>query len=69
MSTSKKRFKWGGARPGAGRPEGRTKTKICVSVNEGVWQSALSQWNGKASRLVENLLLTYVKSTNGVRAT
>lgn len=48
---------------GAGRPEtGVTKAKICVSVNEAVWQSALRLWRGKGSPLVENLLSAYVET-------
>jgi hypothetical protein len=65
---SKKKVKknhWGGARKGAGRPEGKTKAKICVSVNESVWQSALRLWRGRASPLVENLLSAYVDSAGG----
>jgi hypothetical protein len=56
----KKKLSWGGIRKGAGRPSGRTKAKICVSVNEAVWQSALDLWRGKGSPLVEKLLLAYV---------
>jgi hypothetical protein len=52
--------KWGGRRKGAGRPEGKPKAKICVSVNEAVWQSALTLWRGKGSPLVEKLLSAYV---------
>ena len=39
---------------------GITKLKICVSVNEAVWQSALDLWCGKGSPLVEKLLLAYL---------
>lgn len=60
MSTTKKRVKWGGKRKGAGRPRGRTKEKICVSVNGKIWQSALSLWNGNQSALVEELVSAYV---------
>lgn len=65
---SKNQFGWGGRRKGAGRPTGRTKAKICVSVNEAVWQSALSLWRGKASPLVENLLSAYVDDAGGKTA-
>jgi hypothetical protein len=61
MSTKKKRFKWGGARPGAGRPPGETKIKICVSVDSETWQSAVNQWKDKGSRLVDRLILAYIK--------
>jgi hypothetical protein len=56
---------WGGRRNGAGRPEGKTKTKICVSVNQAVWQSALNLWRGKGSPLVETLLSAYVHNAGG----
>jgi hypothetical protein len=66
MSKKKaKKHRWGGARKGAGRPEGKTKVKKCVSVNEAVWQSALRLWRGKGSPLVENLLSAYVESAGG----
>ena len=58
---------WGGARKGAGRPEGATKAKICVSVNEAVWQSALSLWRGKGSPLVEKLLSAYVGNAGNTK--
>jgi len=63
MSNKKttKKPKWGGARAGAGRPKGSgTKAKICVSVTETVWQSALNRWNGKGSQLVDLLLGRFV---------
>jgi len=61
-----KKSKWGGARKRAGHPKtGVTKTKICVSVNEAVWQSALLLWRGKGSPLVENLLSAYVENAGG----
>lgn len=62
MSTTKTRKKtWGGARPGAGRKDVKTKKKISVSVNEQIWQAALNHWQDAASRLVENLLKVYVE--------
>jgi hypothetical protein len=60
-----KKTNWGGPRPGAGRPLGKTKVKICVSINAAVWQSALSLWRGKRSPLVENLLSAYVGNAGG----
>jgi hypothetical protein len=51
---------WGGARKGAGRPAGKTKEKICVSVNSANWQTAISRWNDKQSRLVDWLVLRYI---------
>jgi hypothetical protein len=56
MSTPKR---WGGARKGAGRGAG-DKTKICVSVDEENWQSALSKWKQKPSWLVDCLISDYV---------
>ncbi|HEY5041154.1 MAG TPA: hypothetical protein VIK53_04055 [Verrucomicrobiae bacterium] len=55
-----KKKQWGGARKGAGRPEGKTKEKICVSVNRANWQTAISRWNDKQSRLVDWLVLRYI---------
>ena len=57
---------WGGRRKNAGHPKtGVTKKKICISVNEAVWQSALLLWRGKGSPLVENLLSAYVENAGG----
>ena len=55
-----KKKQWGGARKGAGRPEGETKTKICVSVNSENWHAALSRWKKKGSWLVDLLLADFV---------
>jgi len=67
MSKEKiKKVEWGGARKGAGRPEGATKTKICVSVNARNWQAALSRWGNKGSRLVDLLLAEFINH-NGIR--
>jgi hypothetical protein len=41
------------------RPPGRTKTAICVSVNETILDKALKRWRDKTSRLVEKLLDLY----------
>lgn len=60
MSQAHKQSARGGSRLGAGRPKGRSKTKICVSVNQTIWQSAVSIWNGSASHLVEKSLSEYV---------
>lgn len=49
----------GGARAGAGRPSGQTKTKISVSVDNEVLAKALRKWKGKSSPLVEKLLRDY----------
>jgi len=50
----------GGAREGAGRPEGQTKEKISISVNRETLSKALKKWGGKKSPLVEKLLQEYV---------
>jgi hypothetical protein len=61
MSQQEKEEKqWGGARPGAGRPSGRTKTALCVSVNETIFNRAIRRWRRKkTSPLIENLLDLY----------
>ena len=63
MSTDKneKIERRGGFREKAGRKKGSgTKAKICLSVTEKTWHSALNRWNGKASWLVDKLLLDYI---------
>lgn len=49
----------GGAREGAGRKPGRTKTAISVSVDSFVLTKALGKWEGKTSPLIEKLLRDY----------
>lgn len=52
----------GGAREGAGRPKGRTKRKISVSIDEETLEAALTKWGGsKTSQLMNSLLEEYVK--------
>lgn len=51
--------KKGGARKGAGRPSGQTKTKVSVSIDSAVLQKSLEKWSGKLSPLVEKLLQSY----------
>jgi hypothetical protein len=57
---------WGGKRVGAGRRDKAEKTKICISVNEDNWQSALSLWKSEQSRkakrswLVDWLIQAYI---------
>ena len=53
--------KKGGARPGAGRPEGQTKSKVSVSVDTDTLEIALNKWGGKLSPLVEKLLRNYIE--------
>ena len=62
MSTinRKKSGNWGGARPNPGRKTGATKTKICVSVDAKNWETAISHWKDKRSRLIDALLKRYV---------
>jgi hypothetical protein len=57
-----KKSKRGGARPGAGRPEGQTKTKISVSVDTAALEKAQKIWGGKTSQLVETLLEEYLSA-------
>lgn len=60
MSTEKIVKKtWGGAREGSGRGAG-DKAKICVSVDEENWQSALSISKMRPSSLVDTLIADYV---------
>lgn len=65
MSAMKKvgiESKKGGARQGAGRPEGKTKQKISVSVDSKLLEESLEMWKGKTSQLVEQLLKDYTSS-------
>ena len=60
----------GGAREGAGRPKNSgEKTKICVSVHERNWNTALKRWKRKPSWLVDRLILTYVKTEGSILET
>jgi len=56
-----KESKRGGARAGAGRPEGQTKEKISISVDRKTLSVALKKWRGKKSPLFEKLLQDYTK--------
>jgi hypothetical protein len=65
----------GGYRRNAGRPKGSgEKTKICVSVNESNWQSAVSRWKSERSRkakrswLVDGLILAYLNDDVKIEA-
>jgi hypothetical protein len=51
----------GGARPGAGRPKGQTKTKVTVSIDSDVLKRASEKWEGKLSPLMEKLLRSYLE--------
>lgn len=53
--------KKGGARLGAGRPEGRTKTRTTISVDTEVMDAAAKKWDGNFSALVEKLLRSYIQ--------
>jgi len=66
----KKIKKWGGPRQGAGHPEtGITKTKICVSVHEDNWNTAVERWKQKPSWLVDKLILRYVQTGGSILET
>ena len=68
MEKREKKDRRGGARKGAGRPKGSgKKTKICVSINKQKWHDALESWTGKASHLVEKLVLAYVEGRGSNR--
>jgi hypothetical protein len=65
----------GGVRPGAGRPKtGITKTKICVSVTETLWNTAVSIWQkqqstqraSKPSHLVDKLVTAYATTGGSI---
>lgn len=56
---SGRRLQHGGARPGAGRPEGRTKVKICVSIDALIFSKAKQAASAPFSQLVEMLLDQY----------
>jgi hypothetical protein len=63
MSKEKtKKNQWGGARKGAGHPWGKNKAKICVSVDQGNWNSALKLWRKKPSWLVDSLVSSYLSA-------
>jgi hypothetical protein len=51
--------KRGGARPGAGRHAGQTKTKFSISVDTKILNRAVKKWGGKSSPLIEKLLQDY----------
>ena len=58
MSIEKKEKKsnHGGWRPGAGRPVGRKKIKLSVSVDGKIFKRASRRWRKKTSQLIEMLL-------------
>jgi hypothetical protein len=63
--SNKKNERRGGARLGTGpKPGSGEMTKICVSVNEKNWNTAVAKWNKKPSWLVDRLVRHYVQ-TNG----
>jgi hypothetical protein len=65
-----KNREWGGRRNGAGRPKNSgTKTKICVSVREDNWNTAVKRWNQKPSWLVDQLVLRYVQTGGSILET
>jgi len=66
MSRKKaKKSQWGGRRKGAGR-RGRKDVggtaKICVSVTKEILQTAVKNWHGTRSTLVDHLLRQFVES-------
>jgi hypothetical protein len=62
-----KKSKWGGFRKDSGRNPRRGGTaKICVSVHERNWNTALKRWKKKPSWLVDLLVLSYVKRGSAV---
>ena len=72
MSNKKteKKSKWGGWRKGAGRPKNSgEKTKICVSVHENNWNTAVKHWKKRPSWLVDRLVARYVNSGGSILET
>jgi hypothetical protein len=65
----------GGARKGTGPKKGSGEsTKICVSVHEGNWNTALKRWQRyqrqrKPSWLVDRLISYYVKTGGSILET
>jgi len=59
--------KWGGWRKGAGRPKNSgEKTKICVSVQEENWNTAVKRWKKRPSWLVDGLISRYVQTGGSI---
>jgi hypothetical protein len=57
----------GGHRQGAGRKkDSGESTKICVSVHERTWNTALKRWKKKPSWLVNRLILSYARRGRAV---
>ncbi|HEX3797377.1 MAG TPA: hypothetical protein VH413_01650 [Verrucomicrobiae bacterium] len=57
----------GGARKGTGPKKGSGRmTKICISVDSANWQTALSRWQDKGSRLVDRLVWRYIDSNGKI---
>jgi len=64
---TEKKSNWGGWRDGAGRPKNSgEKTKICVSVHETNWNTAVKRWKKKPSWLVDKLVARYVNSGGSI---
>lgn len=62
-----KKSKWGGWREGAGRPKNSgEKTKICVSVHEENWNTAVKRWKKRPSWLVDVLISRYVQTGGSI---
>lgn len=51
----------GGARQGAGRPKGGTKTKLSVTIDTTLHEKAKMISNGNFSSLVESVLMDHIK--------
>jgi hypothetical protein len=65
--TKQKQSAWGGYRNGSGRKlNSGEKTKICVSVHEENWNSAVRRWKKKPSWLVDRLILGYLTKGGSV---
>jgi hypothetical protein len=51
----------GGARQGAGRPQGISKTKLSVSIDKTLHQQVKKKSGGNISGLVETILMDYMQ--------
>jgi hypothetical protein len=62
-----KKPKWGGFRKGSGRPkDSGEKTKICVSVHNENWNTAVKRWKKKPSWLVDGLISRYIQTGGSI---
>jgi hypothetical protein len=51
----------------AGRPKGRIKKQLSITVTEETWNAACEKWQGKGSHLIDTLLHIYATGRNPER--